>query len=179
MRNRYLIVVDMQNDFLTGSLANQSAVEILPGILERMSYYVSQEGDGNVVFTKDTHSMDYLETTEGRNLPVIHCIKGTRGHNLEPNINGWRDFKPHDIIEKSTFGYNHWRDYFKDRPNPEVIELCGTMVSTCVITNALLLKTHFPDARILVNSKLIAGLSKEDLSAAIKVMECCQIEIIN
>lgn len=166
-----LIVVDVQNDFVTGSLGTPEAQAILPNIIRKINEYRMQ-GD-QIIFTQDTHSSSYLETNEGRHLPVPHCIKGTKGWSIvdELQIQTENDL----TIRKRTFGYTEWRDYIDLK---EEIELVGLCTDICVISNALILKAIYPETKITVDASCCAGVTPETHKSAIDVMKMCQIDII-
>ncbi len=161
-----LIVIDMQNDFITGSLANPSAEAIVKPIAEKIASF-----DGTVIATRDSHDKNYLETSEGKALPVIHCVIGTEGWKIETNIAD-AILKKEDrlILNKATFGTFEWNlsDY-------DSVEIVGTCTDICVVTNALIIKTMYPDCRVTVFSSLCAGLTPEKHLAALETMRSCQI----
>lgn len=174
MNNKVLIVVDMQNSFITGELANKEAEKIVPRIQKMI-----KEFDGEVIFTRDMHDKDYLETNEGRYLPVEHCIKGTFGSQIHRDLLGWRDAQ---VINKSVFGSLKLMDVLKSLSygqNPLEIHLVGTVSSICVITNALLIKTFFPDVTVIVHRRCCADLDKKGQDAAMLIMERCQCEVVD
>lgn len=162
---KYLIVVDMQNDFITGSLGSSSAKAIVPKVAEKVKNF-----DGRVIFTRDTHFADYLQTQEGRKLPVEHCIKDTDGwqicHELEPYVT--------EVIDKRTFGSVDLPQRITDA---EEIELCGLCTDICVISNAMILKSAFPEVKIAVDSQCCAGVSVESHNTALDAMKAVQIEV--
>lgn len=166
-----LIVVDMQNDFIDGSLRTDEAKEIVKDVKD----YINKFG-GKIIFTKDTHYDNYLETSEGKNLPIKHCIKGTKGHEINKNL----DTSNAEIIEKITFGSSKLIDRLKEIEKKEPIDsitIIGLCTDICVISNALTIKTFFPEIRIIVKEKLCAGVTKESHRTAIEAMKPCQIEI--
>jgi nicotinamidase-related amidase len=166
----YTIVIDYQKDFIDGALYNEEAIKIRPNVIKRI-----KEGIGcknKLVFTRDTHNEDYLSTNEGRNLPVIHCIKGSTGHELDKEMMSSFNY-PHDIIDKPTFGYKDW-----NLDNPENIYMLGVCTDICVISNALILKAKYPEANIYVYRDAVAGLSIEKNNAALNVLESCQVKVI-
>ena len=165
---RTLIVVDMQNDFISGSLANESAQAIIPNIKKKIDEYLAR-GD-EVIFTRDTHQADYLETNEGKHLPVVHCVHGTHGWLVADELS--RPECRH--INKTTFGYRYW-EYEGDF---EEIELVGTCTGICVVSNALILKAQFPDANITVDASCCACVTPESHKAALTTMKMCQINVI-
>ena len=174
--NRYLIVVDMQNDFIDGSLGTKEAQEIVENVVKE-----AKEFQGTVIFTQDTHEKDYLNTQEGQRLPVSHCIKGTAGWELCPALEEVRDSLNSPVIEKPTFGSVHLAEYLSGihmtRPIDE-IRLVGLCTDICVISNALLLKAFLPEVKISVRKDCCAGVSPESHEAALVSMACCQIEIL-
>lgn len=174
------IVIDMQNDFLTGALANPDAVNIIPSVLEQI------KSADYVMYTRDTHSENYLETQEGKNLPVPHCVIGTHGWQIvdELDPNNIADIKMWHIVNKPTFGdVNIWMDmYFEDLVNwnGEDVEVtfCGTCTDICVVSNAMIVKSLYPDLVVNVKADACAGLTPEKHQSALDVMSSCQINII-
>ena len=179
---KLLIVVDMQNDFIDGSLANKDAEAIVPGICNLIKHF-----DGKIAYTMDTHSLNYLSTLEGEHLPVKHCIKGTPGWNLNKDIqkaleeSNIEKYGYPTMVEKPTFGYPGWLytglfDQYGDEEIDEIV-LVGTCTDICVVSNALILKALFPDVEVTVLKDLCAGLSKEKHEAALETMRSCQIHV--
>ena len=174
------IVIDMQNDFLTGALANPDAVNIIPSVLEEI-----KKAD-YVMYTRDTHSKNYLETQEGKNLPVPHCIEGTHGWQIvdELDPHSIADIKMWHIVNKPTFGdVNIWMDmYFADLVNWNgdgvEVTFCGTCTDICVVSNAMIVKSLYPELVVNVKADACAGLTPEKHKAALEVMSSCQINII-
>ena len=167
---KVLIVVDMQNDFVDGSLGTKEAVKIVPAVTDKVKAAINN--NNMVIFTKDTHYSNYLETAEGKNLPVEHCIKGSNGWEIIPALNKYAQ----NIIEKNTFGSTILPDKVKEY---EEIELIGLCTDICVISNALLLKAHFPEKNICVDASCCAGVTPESHNNALEAMKMCQIKIIN
>lgn len=166
-----LIVIDMQNDFIDGSLGTPEAQAIVPKVKEKIEKY--KEAGKDVIFTKDTHFENYLDTFEGKNLPVEHCIKGTEGWEINKELNT----KVHtNIIHKRTFGYLDWDIHIDDNKTIEIIGLCTDI---CVVSNALILRAIFPNNIITVDASCCAGVTPEKHKAALEVMKSCQIEVIN
>lgn len=164
-----LIVIDMQNDFIDGALQNADA----QAITEKIAAYV-ENFDGEIFATRDTHAENYLSTPEGKSLPVPHCIRGTAGWEIAPVIAAALKKRNATVLDKPTFGYLHW-----DVLNGiDEAELVGTCTDICVVSNALILKAKFPALRVKVNGALCAGTSKENHDAALRVMTCCQVEIV-
>lgn len=165
---KVLIVIDMQKDFVDGSLANQAAQEIVTPIAEYIRAF-----DGKVIATRDTHGTEYLTTAEGKRLPVEHCIKGTDGWKITDEIAAALQERNAVILDKPTFGYLGWGmlgEY-------DEAVLIGTCTDICVVSNALILKAMFPDLNVKVVGKLCAGTTKENHSAALQVMRCCQVDV--
>ena len=167
---KYLIIVDMQRDFIDGALGTKEAVAIVPYVKTLIKDF-----DGKVLFTKDTHSAGYLETAEGKKLPVAHCIKGTAGWELHPELEALRKT---EVIEKLTFGSKELIELLKKESNLESITLAGLCTDICVISNALLLKAYFPEIPISVEARGCAGVTPESHENALSAMKMCQIDII-
>lgn len=166
---KYLIVVDMQVDFISGSLGSKSAEAIVPAVVEKVKSF-----DGKVIFTRDTHFEDYKDTQEGRKLPVEHCIKGTDGWQICDELKPYAD----TVIDKITFGSVELPDVLESYGEDiESIELCGLCTDICVISNAVILKAAFPEVKITVDGKCCAGVSEESHNTALKAMKAVQIEI--
>ena len=166
-----LVVVDMQNDFIDGSLGTPEAVAIVPSVIEKIKEY--EKDDSLIIYTKDTHFDNYLETSEGRNLPVKHCIKGTAGHDIPAEI-----LRSHNLIfEKLTFGSVELASYLEG-VDFDSVELIGLCTDICVISNALLIKAHFPEREVVVDSSCCAGVTPDTHSAALTTMKMCQIKVI-
>lgn len=163
-----LIVVDMQNDFVTGSLGTKEARAIVPNVKRKIQEYADR-GD-QIIFTRDTHYSNYLETREGKMLPVEHCIYETKGWQIVDGL----EVPGCKYIDKETFGWNNWNDrnYYDD------IELIGVCTDICVISNAIILKAQFPEVKITVDASCCAGATPELHEAALKVMRSCQINVI-
>ena len=177
-KKRFLVIVDMQNDFITGSLGTREAVAIVPAAADRIR--VCREAGDVILATLDTHEGNYLDTAEGKKLPVPHCIRGTRGWTLAPEIAEalGEDYTP---VVKPTFGSVRLPEIIRQAAGDTEdlsIELIGLCTDICVVSNALLLKTHFPEARISVNAACCAGVTPENHRAALETMRSCQIDII-
>ena len=173
MKNKYLIVVDMQNDFISGALGTAEAEAILPNAVKK-----AREFSATVIFTKDTHDENYLNTQEGKFLPVKHCIKGTRGWQLAAELQEIQEQKNCLVIEKPVFGSVALaqillEEYQKDRLGSA--ELIGLCTDICVISNALLIKSYMPELPVTVDTACCAGVSPDKHNAALKTMESCQI----
>ena len=170
--DKLLIIVDMQNDFIDGALANPAAQAIVPEIVE-----FAKNWTGKIGVTYDTHFENYMETQEGKNLPVPHCIANTEGHKLNAAIEEAIHNRVSYTIIKPTFGFDGWRQYGLDSHFDEVV-VVGTCTDICVISNVLAIKAAFPELKVTVIEKLCAGLSPEKHAAAIEVMKSCQVNII-
>lgn len=166
--SKALFIIDMQNDFITGALRNEEAIKIVDKIREYADNF-----DGDIYATKDTHFADYLNTLEGKKLPVPHCIFGTDGWEIVYELN---DLPFRKVFNKTTFGC------------PEVgtiaglydeIEFCGVCTDICVISNVLIVKANNPDAKITILEDLCAGTTIENHKNALKSMECCHIDVVN
>ena len=162
-----LIVVDMQNDFIDMALGTPEAVAIVPKVKDKIQEYIRNGHE--VIFTRDTHSEDYLQTSEGKKLPVEHCIKGTKGWQIADGlyIDGCK------VIDKPNFGWPHWNS-----EQLEDVEIIGLCTDICVVSNALIIKATFPDANIKVDSTCCAGVTVETHQAALKTMAMCQIDVV-
>lgn len=168
---KVLIVVDMQNDFIDGSLGSTEAKKIVPNVINKIKEY--EDTNQLIYYTKDTHFNDYLQTPEGNKLPVEHCIKGTDGWNIPKDILRNND----NVIEKYTFGSVDLFEELKKINNLESIELIGLCTDICVVSNALLAKAYFPNIQITVDSTCCAGVTPESHNKAIDTMKMCQIDI--
>ena len=167
---KYLIVVDMQVDFITGSLGSKLATAIVPNVVEKVKSF-----DGKVIFTRDTHLEDYMNTQEGKKLPVVHCIKGSDGWHICDELKPYAE----TIVDKLTFGSIELPKLLEGYGEPiEKIELCGLCTDICVISNAMVLKAAFPEIPIAVDSACSAGVTVESHNTAINAMKAVQIEII-
>ena len=162
-----LIVVDMQNDFIDMALGTPEAVAIVPGVRAKIREY-AENGD-EIIFTRDTHFDDYLQTAEGKKLPVPHCIKGTPGWQIADGlyVEGCK------IIDKPNFGWPRWNE-----ERLEAVELIGLCTDICVVSNALIIKAAFPEAAVTVDSTCCAGVTPATHEAALKTMAMCQIDIL-
>lgn len=175
MADKYLVVVDMQKDFVTGSLGTKEAEAVVSRVTEKVKNF-----DGIVVFTQDTHFEDYLETQEGRMLPVKHCIKATDGWRLIPQLESLAEEKQCRIFEKNTFGSVELADFLRQRyaeNELESVELIGLCTDICVVSNALLIKAYMPELTVKVDAGCCAGVTPDKHDAAIQVMESCQIVV--
>lgn len=167
-----LVVVDMQKDFIDGALGTKEAEAIVDNVAEFVKSF-----DGEVVFTRDTHFDNYMETQEGKNLPVPHCIKGTDGWQIDRKLAA---LKPNGmkLFDKPTFGSVELAEYLKAEEALESITLVGLCTDICVISNALLLKAYMPETPIKVVEKCCAGVTPESHKNALEAMKMCQIQIV-
>lgn len=174
MENKVLICVDMQNDFVSGVLGSEEAKAIVPNVVDKVKNW-----NGDIIFTKDTHDENYLNTLEGKKLPVKHCIRDTYGWEIIPELLDYVD--GNHVIRKNTFGYFHWHWYLTrwdgDCKYNEV-HLVGLDLDICVITNALIIKTRYPETEVFVDVSCCAGSTHEKYKAAIEVLKSCQINVI-
>ena len=166
-----LIVIDMQNDFIDGALGTAEAQAIVPYVKEKTAQYRSLGLP--VIFTRDTHGENYLETQEGRNLPVPHCLKGTHGWEITSEL----DFSGCEVFDKPTFGCVALAEYLKGIEALEEVELVGLCTDICVISNAMLIKANLTELKVSVDSKGCAGVTPESHKNALNSMKMCQIEI--
>lgn len=167
---RLLIVVDMQKDFVDGSLGTKEAEGIVANVLKKIETCKSE--GWSVVFTRDTHPSDYLQSQEGQKLPVEHCIKGTDGWEIIPELREYAE----EVIDKPTFGSTELVTYVKEA-DVESVELIGLCTDICVVSNALLLKANFPEMPISVDSTCCAGVTVASHEAALVTMKMCQIDV--
>lgn len=177
MAEKYLIVVDMQNDFVTGSLGTREAEEVLLKVIQKV-----KEFDGAIWFTQDTHEADYLETQEGRNLPVEHCIRDTQGWQLVDELACIQQERQLPIFLKNTFGSIRLAEELQKREREdgvESVELIGLCTDVCVVSNALILKAYLPETPIYVDAECCAGVTTESHLAAVNTMKSCQIIVKN
>lgn len=171
---KILIVVDMQKDFIDGSLGTKEAVSIVPSVIKKIETY--EQNGGVIYYTMDTHFEDYLETPEGKKLPVQHCIKNTEGWKIPENI-----LRNHNnIYKKYTFGSKDlFDDLKKNEEEIESIELIGLCTDICVVSNTLLAKAYFPNVKIMVDASCCAGVTPKSHEDALNTMKMCQIDILN
>ncbi len=182
MKKKVLVVIDMQNDFITGVLGNKQCMAVVPNVIKRIER-AKKEG-WRIICTKDTHEENYLETGEGKRLPVKHCIRGTHGVELIDEIKAlqdkWSDadsvFLKESPFEKSAFGSTELSRILASYDIDE-IELIGVCTDICVIANAMILRSDFSNIEISVNSGCTAGVTLESHQNALKAMNSCQIAI--
>ena len=168
-----LIVVDMQNDFINGSLGTPEAEAIIANVVAKIGKYPRE----NVIATRDTHGANYLDTKEGAFLPVVHCVKGTEGWEIHPAVAAALG----DVqkIDKPTFGSQELVDVLVEKNKEEAIavEMIGLCTDICVVTNALLLKTALPETDVIVDASCCAGVTPESHQAALTTMTMCQVSV--
>ena len=171
---KILIVVDMQKDFVDGSLGSKEAAAIVDSVVKKIADFT-----GDIIVTYDTHPENYMETQEGKHLPVPHCIKGTDGWKLDFKVQSALDKKEYKAIEKPTFGSTELIEYIKANYNPDEleIELIGLCTDICVVSNALLLKANFYETKISVDANCCAGVTPDSHNAALATMKMCQIHV--
>lgn len=190
-----IVVIDMQNDFIDGVLGTPEAQAIVPVMVERLREFDSTEN--LILFTKDTHYENYLETQEGKNLPVPHCIEGTPGWSINKQISSYVDYESHfagyssrtirkSRILKPTFGSTELGELIRDLTthngeNYEIDEviLMGVCTDICVISNAMLIKAYCPELKVTVDASCCAGVTPESHKNALAAMKMCQINVIN
>ncbi len=169
---KVLCVIDMQNDFIDGALGTAEAVAIVDNVREKIDLY-RRNGD-MVIFTRDTHAEKYMETSEGKNLPVPHCIKGSDGWQISDKL----EVGESTVIDKPTFGSIELSEYVAGLDGVEEIEFVGLCTDICVISNVLLLKAKLHETPISVDSSCCAGVTPQSHSNALEAMKMCQIKII-
>lgn len=162
-----LIVVDMQNDFIDGALGTKEAVAVVENVKRKIATY--RENGDEIIFTRDTHLPDYLDTNEGKYLPVPHCIEGTKGWEIYEGLM----VEGAKVVNKPTFGYLNWTDY-----RFEEVELIGLCTDICVVSNALIIKAMYPEIKVTVDAACCAGVTPESHGAALTTMKMCQVEVI-
>lgn len=168
-----LIVVDMQNDFIDGALGTKEALEIVPRVVEKVKAF-----PGKILFTRDTHEENYLNTQEGQKLPVPHCIRGTSGWEICPELEALRK---ENAVDKPTFGSVELGEKLREMQEEEpigCITLVGLCTDICVISNAMLVKAFLPEIRICVDASCCAGVTPESHETALRAMKMCHIDVI-
>ncbi|WP_099469697.1 cysteine hydrolase family protein [Konateibacter massiliensis] len=164
---RTLIVVDMQNDFIDGSLGTKEAQAIVGNVKKKIAEYEARQDE--IIFTRDTHKKNYLETSEGKKLPVEHCIEGTDGWKIADGL----EVPGCNYIDKPNFGWIGWSDM-----ELSDVELIGLCTDICVVSNALILKAAFPDIEVTVDASCCAGVTPDTHKAALETMKMCQVNVI-
>ena len=176
MAESVLVVVDMQNDFVNGALGTKEAEAIVPAVSELVGHF-----KGTVVFTQDTHDENYLNTQEGKHLPVPHCIKGTDGWQLVPSLVTWQEEHQSQVFEKPQFGSKALAEAMAQLHATKGISditLVGICTDICVLSNAILLKAFLSEVPIKVVANCCAGVTPAQHEAALTAMKSCQIEIV-
>ena len=181
-----LIIIDMQEDFVNGTLGTPEARAIVPNVVNKLKAH--ENTDTVVLFTKDTHYDNYATTQEGQKLPVVHCQYQTHGWSIVKEIHDefkhgrYATYSTGNVVNgrvlKTTFGSKHLADLLHTLRVDE-IELCGVCTDICVVSNALLLKAAFPETKIIVDASCCAGVTPESHQAALTTMKMCQVEVIN
>ena len=169
---KILVVVDMQNDFIDGALGTAEAVAIVPKVAEKIKNF-----DGTVLYTRDTHEENYMETQEGRNLPVPHCIRGTEGWQIRTELQQADAV----VVDKPTFGCRELAEKLVEMNAEEAIEsitLIGLCTDICVISNAFVIKAFLPETSIIVDAACCAGVTPESHERALEAMKVCQIQVV-
>lgn len=169
-----LVVVDMQKDFIDGALGTKEAVSIVPKVAEKIRNF-----PGRVLFTRDTHTEDYMNTQEGHNLPVPHCIQGTDGWQIASELEPLRKETPIDKVTFGSVGLGNILKAVNDEDEIKSITLVGLCTDICVISNALLIKAFLPETEIIVDAACCAGVTPESHRNALAAMKACQIQIQN
>ena len=170
--NKVLVVVDMQNDFIDGALGTAEAVAIVPKVAEKIKNF-----DGTVLYTRDTHEENYMETQEGKNLPVPHCIRGTDGWQVRTE----RQQADAVVVDKPTFGSRELAEKLVEMNAEEAIEsitLIGLCTDICVISNAFVIKAFLPETSIIVDAACCAGVTPKSHERALEAMKVCQIQVV-
>ena len=171
---RYLVVVDMQNDFVTGVLGSEEAKKIVPYVALKVANF-----SGDVIFTRDSHDEDYLASEEAKRLPICHCVRGSEGWEVVPELLPYLEGSA--VIDKPSFGSLELADYLrkKHEESPiDEVEVIGVCTDICVVSNVILLKATLPEVRILVDAKGCAGTSTSNHEAALQVMRCCHVDVV-
>lgn len=171
---KVLVVVDMQNDFIDGALGTKEAVAIVENVKKKIENF-----EGNVIFTRDTHFENYMQTQEGRNLPVPHCIKGTDGWQIRSEL---QNICEAPVIDKLTFGSDELGAMLKNMDAEETIEsitFIGLCTDICVISNVMIAKAFLPEVPIIVDASCCAGVTPQTHDNALAAMKVCQVEVVN
>jgi len=181
---KILVIVDMQNDFVSGTLGTPEAQSIVDKVAKRIEDF---EG-GLILFTQDTHQFNYLSTPEGKKLPIAHCIEGTYGWQIHENLmKAWHNKKdtslipevPDNCFKKPVFGSIELVEFIKSRVEEITeIELLGVCTDICVISNAIMLKNTVPEIKISVNAACCAGVTPKSHKEALNIMKMCHIDIV-
>ena len=175
MGNRVLICIDCQNDFITGALGSEAANAAIPNVRALIDEFMAN--NEMIIFTMDTHNKDYLNTYEGKHLPIKHCISGTEGWQLDKRINVIEKYFKSGIIYKTHFGYTDWIVNRLDKYDEIIV--CGFCSSICCMANIQIIHALYPETPIKFVENASAGLSEEDHAAACRIMKDCQIEVVS
>ena len=168
---KILVVVDMQNDFIDGALGSAEAQKIVPYVKTLIENF-----DGKVLFTQDTHFEDYMQTQEGKNLPVAHCVKGTDGWRIRAELDALRKTEP---VEKITFGSKELVEVISKEEGIESITFVGLCTDICVISNVMIVKAFYPEIPLTVDARGCAGVTPESHKTALDAMKAIQVKIVN
>lgn len=168
---KILVVVDMQKDFIDGALGTAEAVAIVPYAKQMI-----QNFDGKVIFTRDTHFSNYMDTQEGKHLPVPHCIQGTPGWEIHPELKALCTTAP---VDKIAFGASRLPQILAEEKDVESITFIGLCTDICVISNVMITKAFFPEIPLIVDAKACAGVTPQSHKNALEAMKMCQITIVN
>ena len=173
-----MIVIDMQNDFLEGTLRNEEGIKIIPNVIKKIKEY--KENNDMIIATRDTHHIDYLQTQEGKQLPIIHCIKNSNGWKINSLIN--EALGDVVVFDKPTFGSielaNWLKNNYENIQNDLEIELIGVCTDICVASNAILIKAFLPEAQLICDASCCAGVTIDSHNSALSTMKSCQIKVI-
>lgn len=175
MAKNVLAVIDMQNDFIDGALGTKEAQAIVGNVADCIKRYAAE--GAQVVYTRDTHFDNYMETQEGRNLPVPHCIKGTAGWEIREELKALQNDDT-KIFDKLTFGSVELAEYLKGIEGLESVTLIGLCTDICVISNAMVIKANLPEVQIKVVESCCAGVTPQSHRNALEAMKMCQIEVV-
>ena len=172
---KILVVVDMQKDFVDGALGTNEAISIVPRVSEKIKNF-----EGKIYVTKDTHGENYLDTNEGKNLPVIHCVKGSAGWQLDKDVADSLMGKNYEVVEKPGFGSLELPKKIKKFVSSTdfEIEIIGLCTDICVVSNAIILKANFPENLIKVDSSCCAGVTPKSHDEALATMKMCQVDVV-
>ena len=181
-KKKVLIVIDVQNDFITGALRNEEAIKALPNIVNLLN---NEEYD-EVYVTMDTHGKDYLKTLEGQKLPVEHCIEGTWGWHMPEEVTATKTIQNAEIYEKPTFGSRELANHLWAHINNENFSrlqdyeftIIGFCTDICVVSNALMLRANFPNSKITIRKDCVAGVTPKSNKSALLTMQMCQIDVV-
>lgn len=171
---KILLVIDMQNDFISGALGTAEAAAVVDGVAEEIRKYAAAD----VIATRDTHETNYLQTQEGRILPVVHCVKGTPGWQIHNTVAA--ALGNAEIVDKPAFGSVHLAEKIAAMAREETLDvtLVGLCTDICVVSNALLVKAFLPETPVHVIARLCAGVTPESHAAALQTMKMCQVDVI-